>query len=149
MGFAIKHWRLVAMGSVTLIALIGLHSLRVAYIKSAHETELKEQKDALEKACQSAKLITYEVSDDYQKNLTAIDGHLSSVLLRQQTPVCIPITDASSGRDAGQSERPVIHRSHGVDARRLLELAADADKERAQRRACQAYVKQIRKAMDF
>ena len=66
-----------------------IHFLR-ADLKA--ETKAKELAEANDKQCQKDKLITSEASNDYQKNLAALNSKLANLKRVRSNPRCIPIT---------------------------------------------------------
>lgn len=91
--------------------------------------------------CENDKLIAQEVSNDYQKKLSALDIKLRD-LQRVYERTCIPI-DRGTGRRNAASSAGELPRSDGIPATALLEYAGDAERVRLRLIACQDFITKI------
>lgn len=132
--------------SALLTALIafGLHTLAVSWIEASYERKLTEQKTVLTEQCAASKAITKEVSDDYQKKLTARDASLSDArrLLNRKCAAPVVVSTPTGhngspvqGQPSGQDDRALR-----ADANDLIDIAAEGEKYRLQLIGCQTFI---------
>lgn len=128
--------------SAVAVALIsyGLHSYAANRAELAHDAAMATQKTRLEAQCLATQLATYGASHDYQNNLGDIDDRFNALRL-SDAPGCVPIESPPRRLDARRSQSAKLPRPHGARVGPLLEIARDADRERAKRRGLQAWIR--------
>jgi hypothetical protein len=137
--------KLYLIGAViaTLLSSYGLHSLRMMYVNWDHAKDLVKQASTLNEQFRKQQAITYEVSDEYQKKLSALNKRVSD-LKRMYNGACVPVTSNASGRrDAGASAGKLLG-AHGISDQWLIEFSAEAEKVRQQLIACQTFIRRER-----
>jgi len=133
----------------------GLHCISQARLANKHRAEIAALSAAKDAACMTAKAITNEVSNAYQKELTALDvaaddaGNLLD-LLRGNGASAIQPGVAASGRDAGAAGKKLYFGDSGIlgpDPQKLIAIGKRAEKTRLQLLACQQFVRKTQKPL--
>jgi uncharacterized protein len=106
------------------------------------ESALKDQQEALVKACEADKKKTAEVSRAYQDKIAALNSRVAA--LRMRPAKCVPVASPTGGRNGETSGTEPV-RAHGVDAGFLIDYAAEAEKYRLQLISCQEFIRLERK----
>lgn len=148
-GWLLKNWLPLGAGSiVTALIAFVIHTLAATWMEASYELKLTEQKAALTKQCEDAKVITEEVSNEYQKQLAVRDASLADArrMLNKKctaTVVGIPTTghngSSGTGKSSGSYDLGVR-----VDAEELLDIATDGEKYRLQLLGCQDFIEKSR-----
>lgn len=129
----------------------GLHRLSVDGIEEKHRNELLKQAGVLHASCALAQSVTYGVSNEYQKDLTALSGQLDALGVDglHNHGACVAVTGlAASGYDAAPTgKKSAAGNERGAapgtaDSADLISIAAKGEKYRLQLKACQSYVRQ-------
>lgn len=136
--FLLKYWKFAAGAVPIALIAFALHNWRVDVINAAHARQIEQVKAEAVKGWEDAQKITYEVSNDYQKQLADLRRRLDA--RRMQPHVCVPVAPANpGGRDAATGAGPV--RADGVDSQALLDFAAEAEGYRLRLSACQDFIR--------
>lgn len=129
------------------LALLYFTSLIVGYqahswiVESINKTHTKDIKDAVNEQkniCAAAKRITEEVSNDYQKSLSDLNGRVAARKLQPQNCIAV-LSGAASGHPAATGTN-ADGSAHGINVADLREFAADAERYRLRLIACQAFI---------
>lgn len=128
----IKFWQPILSATVALVFAYLLHTVVVNARLSAQEVDLRL-------ACAKAQSISYEVSREYQSNLSNLDNRLRDL---NRVRACVPIANTTSGRD-GSATGQGYARANGVDSKDLYDFAGDAERYRLQLVACQSFVRRV------
>lgn len=133
-GLLLKSWRFLAGALPVAVMAFWLHGARVDALNATHARQIEQAKAEAVKGWEEAQKQTFEVSDEYQRQLTDLRRRLDA--RRVQPSVCVPVAPADPGRrDAATGTEPV--RPNGVDAASLLGFAAEAEEYRLRLIACQ------------
>lgn len=133
-AFILKYWKFLA-GALP-VALVGLwlHGVLMDLEKASCARQIEQAKAEAVRGWEDAQKQTFEVSNDYQKQLADLRRRLNA--RRVQPPVCVPVTPADPGRrDAAAGTEHV--RPDGVPATAFLDFAAEAEEYRLRLIACQ------------
>lgn len=135
----LKYWKFAAGAIPTALLAFWLHTLHVEALTASHARQIEKARAEAVKGWEDAQKITYEVSNDYQKQLSALRRRLDA--RRVQPSICLPIAPADPGRHhAASGTGPV--RANGVDSQTLLDYAAEAEEYRLRLIGCQALLQQ-------
>lgn len=126
----IKFWQPILSATVALVFAYLLHTVVLNARLSAQEVDLRL-------ACAKAQSISYEVSNEYQSNLSNLDNRLRDL---NRVHTCVPIANTTSGRD-GSATGQGYARENGVDSKDLYDFAGDAERYRLQLVACQSFIR--------
>lgn len=130
---------------IVSLSAYGLHSLSVNHLRAEQVKAIA----ALTASCQAQQAITEKVSNDYQKNLSALNLKLADAQ-RVYGGSCIAIKGNSASRhDAtpgdrkpvGQSVERVAAEGGTIEAGSFFTLIGEGEKYRLQLLACQSFVK--------
>lgn len=129
---------LIAAGAV-----IQIQSLRLD-LKDKEITAITLERDTAKAEtliCRKDQETAYEISDQYQKRLTASDRELATYKrMLSQSACVIPCIEATGGCDATTSAG--LPGKHGIRVEWLLEEAARANRYTEQLGACQDWIEQ-------
>lgn len=136
MIWLVTNWRLVAYGAA-ILAIFGLgwHT-RGIISDSRLKSALESQEIELVKKCTDNQKTTYEVSNEYQKKITALNNRIAALKLQPKT--CVPVTITTSGYNATAGSLDA--RAHGITSSALYDYAGDAEKYRLQLISCQDFI---------
>lgn len=126
------------LGGVSALIIAG-EALYIKYLLTENEKiewQLGVSNENYDK-CTADSKEAYEVSDEYQKKLRALNSQLAGYRGVREQPACVPVPDAPGGRDAAPGDGQPV-RPHGVSAGWLLDFAAEGERYRLQLIACQA-----------
>ena len=101
----LKYWRYGLTILLTSAIWYSLHSVRIGWINSAHEAEISNVIDRVQKQCEAVQTKNNEVSNDYQSRLKDINSrHADAIsrLLRHEAKKCKGAT--ASGFNAAARE---------------------------------------------
>ena len=101
----LKYWRYGLTILLTSAIWYSLHSVRIGWINSAHEAEISNVIDRVQKQCEAVQTKNNEVSNDYQSRLKDINSrHADAIsrLLRHEANKCKGAT--ASGFNAAATE---------------------------------------------
>jgi len=124
---------------ITSVVAFALHTLDVGAIKLHDQSELKSQQEALQKSCKDDKIVTSEVSHDFESNLSNLTAERSR--LQQSTIASMPVTITSPGHD-GTSGKPG-HVAKNATSNQLYDFATEAEHYRLQLKSCQSFVTKV------
>lgn len=139
----LKYWHIILTALVTALV-VGLagwayHAWSVGRLNASHAAALANQQTALQDECQKDKLITQEISHDYQNQLSDLRQQLAAIK-RVQPNRCVPTTPRpASGRDDAKGN-PQFSDAHGVFTDDLYDFAFDAEQVGRQLDACQGFI---------
>ena len=105
------------------------------------ESRLKEQEALLIGQCNEQKKLTEEVSNDYQKKLSAANRKLAD-LKRMYSNTAVPVTGKADGLDAAAGGAKLSGKN-GIAASSLFELAGECEKERQKVIGLQNYINRV------
>jgi hypothetical protein len=110
--------------------------------KELEEIALKEQSGKLINQCNQQKQMSYEVSNEYQNNLSGVDKQLDNELRGTTSLSIVSDIGAGGGHNAGaagqQSDRRVE-----IPRTEVLKFAGRCEKDRLQIIALQTFIRQL------
>lgn len=101
----IKYWRYGVACLITALICYQIGMLRISWLKTAHESEINEVIDRLQKQCETIQKKNNEASNAYQSRIKDINTrHADAIsrLLQHEANKCKGTT--ASGFDAGASK---------------------------------------------
>lgn len=139
----LKYWQIILTALVTalVVGLVGwtYHGWSVGRLNARHEAALVSQQTALQGECQKDKLITQEISNDYQNQLSDLRQQLAAIK-RVQPNRCVPTASRPASRRDDAKGNPQLSDAHGVFTDDLYDFAFDAEQVGRQLDACQGFI---------
>lgn len=105
------------------------------------QSRLKEQEALLIGQCNDQKKLTEEVSNDYQKKLSAATRKLAD-LKRMYSNAAVPVASKADGPDAA-TRGAKLSGANGIAAASLFELAGECEQERQKVIGLQNFINRV------
>ena len=141
---------MVLTAIATTLVCFGIHSIYMGFVDRAHENALKDQATNLNTQCEAAKAVTEEVSNELQSTLTLRDNALADARRMLNKHCSSPVVVHTTAGHDGQAQAGNLRLQDGegtiADGNILLDIAGDADADRARLIACQTFVEKNRGA---
>lgn len=140
----LANWKLLAITGAFLASFSAGWYVRAEIAESRQERALAAQEKALIEECTRQQKLTQEVSDAYQKRLSATTTRYNDAVrqLRASSGNALPAGAAGRHDAAASGER--FYWTDEAVARAALDLAATADRQTQQLLACQDFVRKER-----
>ena len=103
----LSNWKVILSFISTAALAYLLHALDVDRIEKKQERAIASQVSEDNKKCSEQKQITQEVSNEYERKISALNDELASVKLREPTRYIMPITKPTSRNSLRQLDQSI------------------------------------------
>lgn len=138
-----KNWQIVLTFILTASVAVFLH-LFFGFINDAKRAEeLETAKANLIHECNSKMQVTYEVSDEYQKKISALSRRVGELKRLHDNAKCVPVTTTTSGSNA-TSSRGEFSGQSGIRTDWIIDLGASCEDMRLKVIGLQDFIRKER-----
>lgn len=148
MSIALKYWSHTLTAVITAVLAWQAHAWLSERQKERCDADKSAIRRDVQDAHQKAQLVTESISDAYKAQLDDIDRQLDAAKRVQPSTTVRPVgAAANAARDAGAAPDEVSG-SHAVAVGPIYDLAASADKLKAELTRCQAWASAAKETVD-
>lgn len=143
MIWIMENWRVFLTFVLTASVAVFLH-LFIGFIDEAERAEeLATAKLELIHQCNAKMQVTYEVSDEYQKKISALNRRAGELKRMHDNAKCLPVTSTPSRSDA-TSPRGELSRQGGIRSDWFIDLGASCEDMRLRVVGLQEFIRKER-----
>lgn len=121
------------IGGIAVVAVMVSGFFYIKHLRSENAMMEKERDTAVAslRQCEQDQDLTYEVSDEYQKNIAALERRVADLKRLRQPQCIVPRSEGTGGPDAATAG--TVHAGqNGISTGYLLDFAAEAEGYRQQ-----------------